>query len=360
MKVLLVAYAFAEYSMRLANALARRHDVTLVVTSQGVAKEIGAAPAPPRLASGHEIQFPVRQFRDPRWPLDAWAIHRLAERLAVDVVHVQEAATDAVALTAWLTRRPMVLTVHDPMPHSGRDSRRGWRRLKYRDFVRSRARAVIVHGEALKTPARAAGISCEIFVAPHPPLGFGQGRSPLPDGQPTFLLFGRMEAYKGVEEFLAASRLVRREVPSARFVVAGVGPEIERLKPVMKSSEGVELIERFLAPEELAGVFRAASAVVLPYRDATQSGVAGLAMGFGRGMIATSVGALPEVCIPGRSGVLVAPGDVEGLARAMANWAQDLPTAERLGAGAFDLGLCEASWDEAAKVAERAYQFARD
>ena len=52
---------------------------------------------------------------------------------------------------------------------------------------------------------------------------------------------------------------------------------------------------------------------MLPYLDATQSGIAQIAFGFEKPVIATNVGGLPEVVKDGETGVLCEPGDPEAL-----------------------------------------------
>jgi starch synthase len=57
--------------------------------------------------------------------------------------------------------------------------------------------------------------------------------------------------------------------------------------------------------------------LVLPYVEATQSGVVPLAYRHGKPVIATTVGGLPEVVYDGRTGRLVPPGDTLALAAAI-------------------------------------------
>jgi len=60
--------------------------------------------------------------------------------------------------------------------------------------------------------------------------------------------------------------------------------------------------------------------VVLPYRSATQSGIAQIAYRFQRPVIASSVGGLPECIDDGRTGILVSPRDPEALGRAICRY----------------------------------------
>ena len=57
---------------------------------------------------------------------------------------------------------------------------------------------------------------------------------------------------------------------------------------------GVSVERRWFADAELPGLLAWADALVLPYREASQSGVAALALAAGRHVLATTVGGLPE------------------------------------------------------------------
>ncbi len=63
--------------------------------------------------------------------------------------------------------------------------------------------------------------------------------------------------------------------------------------------------------------FAAADLAVLPYREATGSGVLQLAFGLGVPVVATRTGGMDEVVEDGVTGFLVTPGDTVGLSRAI-------------------------------------------
>jgi len=79
----------------------------------------------------------------------------------------------------------------------------------------------------------------------------------------------------------------------------------------------VHFHSEYVPNEQIAVYFSACDAVVLPYLEATQSGVAQLAIGFEKPMIATSVGGMPETIHNGETGLIVPPGDSAALADAV-------------------------------------------
>ena len=80
-------------------------------------------------------------------------------------------------------------------------------------------------------------------------------------------------------------------------------------------SEGrIRVEDRYIPNSEVSNYFSAADVTVLPYRHATQSGVAALSFAFNRPVVTTSVGALPEMITEGENGWLVPPDDPKSLA----------------------------------------------
>jgi glycosyltransferase involved in cell wall biosynthesis len=88
----------------------------------------------------------------------------------------------------------------------------------------------------------------------------------------------------------------------------------------------------YVAIEDVAPLFDSARVVATPYIRATQSGVAHLAYTFGRPVVASAVGDLPDVIQDDVTGLLVEPEDVEGLAVAIVKLLRDPALAARLGA----------------------------
>jgi glycosyltransferase involved in cell wall biosynthesis len=168
---------------------------------------------------------------------------------------------------------------------------------------------------------------------------------PLPT-RPALLFFGRLSYYKGLDTLFDAMQTVWEARPDVRLIVAGSG----QLDPhPAMDDERVEMHHRHIAEEELPELFGRATCVVLPYRQASQSGVGSLAKRFGRGLVATSVGGLPEL-VGDDAGLLVPPEDRAALAGALLEMVQSPERAAAYGAAAADSVVRESSWR---RVAER-------
>jgi len=79
----------------------------------------------------------------------------------------------------------------------------------------------------------------------------------------------------------------------------------------------VALLPRYVDDAEVAGLFERADAVVLPYRSGGASGVAAIAYGFGKPIVASRIDGLQEVVDERETGFLVEPGSPAALARAL-------------------------------------------
>ena len=87
-----------------------------------------------------------------------------------------------------------------------------------------------------------------------------------------------------------------------------------------------------------------ADACILPYVEASQSGVAPLAFGRGRTVIATPVGGLPEQISDGETGLITETVSATALARSIRRLAEDRNLVRRLGENALHHARSELSW----------------
>ena len=159
--------------------------------------------------------------------------------------------------------------------------------------------------------------------------------APLP-GRPTALFVGMLEAYKNIDGLAAAWRQVVRELPEALLVILGEGSRRDVVDElVAELPEQVEHIEQLL-PEGVAAQMDRSTVLVLPSRSEGLGRVLVESMARGRGIVASRVGGIPDVARDDREALLVEPGDVDELARALVRVLADRPLAERLGNAAFE------------------------
>ena len=140
-------------------------------------------------------------------------------------------------------------------------------------------------------------------------------------GDPDLLLltFGAIRPYKGVDIALEALARVAKGL-DVRLVVAGrswgSADGLADLARRLKIDDRVEFIDRFIPNEEVARLFTAADAALLPYRSASQSGVVQLSFAYERPVVATRVGGLPAAVADSVDGILCEPA-ADSVARAI-------------------------------------------
>ena len=154
---------------------------------------------------------------------------------------------------------------------------------------------------------------------------------PRESGKPSLLFFGNIRRYKGVDILVRALAVVQ-EVLDVEAVIAGEfyvdpGP-LRKLADEMGVAPRICWHDRYVSNEQVPALFRNSDVVVLPYRDASQSGVVPLAYEFDVPVIATDVGGLSEVVLEGRTGFLVPPDDPGLLAEAIIRYFREGRKAE--------------------------------
>ena len=123
------------------------------------------------------------------------------------------------------------------------------------------------------------------------------------------LFFGYVRKYKGLDVLLEAMSDLISSDNSFRLLVVGEFYDDENNYQTIISKLNirnyVQIINRFVPNEEVEKYFMLAECVVLPYKDATQSGVLNIAYGFQKPAIVTNVGGLAEFVDNEKTGIIV-------------------------------------------------------
>jgi glycosyltransferase involved in cell wall biosynthesis len=156
---------------------------------------------------------------------------------------------------------------------------------------------------------------------------------------PVVLCFGLMRPYKGLDVLVRAWQGISG---AELWIVGRARMDTAPLKALAGPS--VRFVERFVDDAEAAALFRRADLVVLPYREIEGSGVLATALGFGRPMLLSAVGAFPEVAETGAA-ELVVPGDPAALHIALERLLADPSRRERLAAAARAAAAGPYAWE---------------
>ncbi len=206
--------------------------------------------------------------------------------------------------------------------------------------------------------AETEGFDEQAFEIVHYGIAARDGVAPYPGLEPRLLCIGRLIPIKGHLVLLRALAQARARVPGVVLDVAGRGP----LEPALKSFArelGIGDAVRFLGfVSPIQKAVEDAAIVVVPSLGEGFGMVALEAMERSRPVIASSVGGLPEIVADGETGLVVEPGDAEGLADAIVALASDLDRAAAMGRAGRERALREFTPEQSADRIEELYRAA--
>ena len=315
-----------DYVLSLASVLAKFADLLLIVedgVSESDAEAIGAASV---------IRTPWPRHRDVTGNIRHLArIRSAVSHFKPDVVHVGgEGQVWLTALKTALGATPLVATVHDVHTHPGDRDSQTIPRPVINAFIRT-ADTVIVHGDGLKRDAeKSLGLPPgRVFSSLHPvmpryrEIADQAGLTRAEDGVLRVLFFGRIFRYKGLEHLVAADALMGKSARPRTMVIAGRGDMAVAEAAARNHPERFDLRPRRIDDLETAQLFLDADVLVLPYIEASQSGVLAIAPSFGLPVVASDIGEIGEVVRLTGMGRTVQPADPEALARALQEVLED-------------------------------------
>ncbi|UBU13774.1 glycosyltransferase [Nonomuraea gerenzanensis] len=246
----------------------------------------------------------------------------------------------------------LVWTAHNVLPHRPVFADDAAAR---RTLVRHCDLVIAHHSTALDRLAELGAAPSRSAVIPHGPFPAPPLPPPGLPGRPrTFLFFGRIEPYKGVEDLLAAFMALPRRL-YVRLVVAGSCPDAAlaaRLRAAAATDDRVELRLGRVRDEDVAEVFAEGDVVVLPFREITTSGSALLALAHGRPLIVPELPALAGLPAGALAGYR---GGVPGLTAALRDAAGWDPAAlARMSDAALE-HVHGVGWPEIARATRNGY-----
>jgi glycosyltransferase involved in cell wall biosynthesis len=141
------------------------------------------------------------------------------------------------------------------------------------------------------------------------------------DDKDVLLFFGYIRQYKGLMNIIEALPLIRKQISNAHLLVVGEfydnpQPYLDAIKQ-LDLGTNITIINEYVANEAVHLYFTAANLAVLPYNEATQSGILSIAYGFAKPVVVTDVGGLAELVDDGKTGFIVPPHDIPKLANSI-------------------------------------------
>jgi len=328
---------FIDYRIQLANALSRKNTVMLVIFANTLPKEnietIDKKVELLLLGRGKPMYHPTNL-------LILKDFVKKVKEFRPDIIHLFGGGSMIVPfILPFIKRYPLVSTIFDPVPHLGQKNLCRIRFVLY--LERKVANQIILVGKKLKE------IFTEVHRIPEEKINvvpFGEHevapfkkheREDLKEDGNLILFFGGIWKYKGLDYLIKAEPLITKEVPNAKIIIAGRGDDFRKYEKMMVNKNNFIVYNRYITYKEGAELFQRCSVVVLPYIDASQSGVIPPAYGFKKPVVVTDVGSLPEIVDEGVTGFIVPPKNPEAFAKAIIKLLKDEKLRKQMGENAY-------------------------
>jgi glycosyltransferase involved in cell wall biosynthesis len=286
-----------------------------------------------------------------------WAALRFPFRRPPDVVHVHTShrfsfyrASFYVLFAAHVWRRPVVLHVHGSSFDDFLEDRSWWQ-ARLQSLVFDATDHVIVLSEYWRDVLSDHVGGATVSAVPN---AVDPGEyDPAFGGDPHVVFVSNLIERKGVTELVAALDRLQTD-REFRASIAGRGPLAPAVEDLADRHENVEY-PGYVSEAEKRALLDSGTMFVLPaYAEglpiAMLEGMAG-----GNAVVATDVGSIPEV-ITDENGILVEPGDAEGLTGALETLLADPERAERMGRTNRRLVRERYSWEAATERLCRIYE----
>ena len=265
--------------------------------------------------------------------IEKWKLKKYFHGISFDFIYVPMQTYWSFLISKCFQDVPVYFTLHDPECHSGETL---FNRLFYNvtKYEVSNAKKVITLSRKFQyyiSENFHKDIN-DVILLPHGAFwdyehsGCNRTIINYEDNKINFLFFGRIEDYKGLDLLLEAyCNLELRYHNCISLVVAGKG-DLGKYSALIKKAKNITILNYMIPDEYIKSLFSGANIVtVLPYKDATQSGVIPTAQMFKSLVIASDTGGMREQLKDGSLGILFKPNDLVALEDCMLKVMQNYP-----------------------------------
>jgi len=356
MRIICIEFgSYEDYIIQLANALSKKGTILLII------------PKDYERRYGYLINKNVNVYKfnaprlySPSYLFTILDIIKQTNNFKPDVIHLQ-GGHPWFSLVLPLLRYPVISTFHDAQPHPGLGCLRRFLTKFMMYFTQRYSKHIIVHGEIIKSILKKRfnllnDVITTIPMGEHSVAPFKKDveKDLLNDGN-VILFFGAIQKYKGLEYLIKAEPLITEQVPNAKIIIAGKG-DFRKYEKMIAHKDKFLIYNYYISDEEAGKLFQLCSLVVLPYIEASQSGVIYPAYGFKKPVVVTDIGSLPEIVDDGVTGFVVPPKNPEALADAIVRLLKDEKLRKQMGENAYKKLKTDLSWDKIAEKTIEVYE----
>lgn len=326
MKVLVVCLFYREagpvFSLGLSSGFASNNIDTFAVVSNKVTNKLEWDEA---FDDDHIYYFKSESFKKKPFSFikELMEVRKKFRKMTFDYVVLTFPTKGDYLISRFVSGKKCMMVLHDAIPHSSTDSRIT---LKLRNLLK-RADYLIILSKLYKDY-----VEKEYGFDNNHVLYLRLGMLQYPRAtnskastqyKRNFLFFGRIDGYKGLNVLAEAYKDLISKYENISLTVAGNG-DFSDYKDSFKDLKNVNLIIRYIDDDEIMNLFmQENTVVVLPYIDASQSGVIPMAYFYGVPVIATDVGAIKEQLFDGEVGFLCEASNSASLKNAMEKFVSD-------------------------------------
>lgn len=226
----------------------------------------------------------------------------------------------------------IIFIADNAIPHEKRPGDRAFTNFAFKvvDHFIVQSSAVERDLKSLKSNAAYTRLEHPVFEAFGAPIPRNDARTKLGlvESDEVLLYFGFIRKYKGIDIAIKAVAQIAAKRPNLVLLVAGESYSGEEDYKALANELGVlgthvRFFDQYISNDDVPIYFCAANAALLPYRNATQSGVVQIAYNYNLPVIATNVGGLPEIVIDGKSGLIAPEATPESVAISIQQFFED-------------------------------------
>ena len=246
-------------------------------------------------------------------------------------------------LAARRNKTPYLMVLHDALPHHGDDVLLRHALLKHEIACSDGVVALTEHVRSLLCQNNSYPRD-RTWVVPHGVFPYATTTNLQKSANGLRLLFfGRIMPYKGLDLLLDAFALLRKENRAVELTICGSG-DLAPYAAQLRALDGIILDHRWIEENEIGSIFSQADVVVLPYREASQSGVIATAYAVGVPVVVTPIGGLVEQVTHEQTGLICTATTAEAIADALRRMMDNLALRAHCAKGARNEAETALSW----------------
>lgn len=242
-------------------------------------------------------------------------IAKKIEGVEPDFVWYMDDSTVSQKVGLYVTKnKKQLLTMHDAgnIHPTNNQSLRRKMIVKYnkyiaRKFYKKITKFVLLSSESLKifieNYSQYSDNTCMMNLGAHLPMDKECMPQELQNIGTYYLFFGRIDKYKGIENLLQA--YLKAENCRYPLIIAGNGKLTDKENKLLLKCKNVFLINRYILDGEMKWLFSHCMAVVLPYIEATQSGIIPLAYIYNKAVLVSKIPGLTQFVSDRKTGFIL-------------------------------------------------------